>query len=250
MHNTLYVGLNKLIELPQRGYLYIGDEVPHVPQARLFDVTTHSFNPLKNIDYRKAREIADIFYTIAPHGENTLTVRNGKRALARLLMAKPKRLDVIRFNERDDGEKEAKAAVSDVLMSPLLSKVLCNAAPPAFSFNPRSTILARINRAELGDFDALVLGLFLMAHYKGQIVVEDGGFYLREQHISLIRERRLIAGVNVLAELSPKLRQAVLLMEDKEASGTTLDDAETLAQYARLAPGTTGFNDFVASAMA
>jgi hypothetical protein len=31
--------------------------------------------------------------------------------------------------------------------------------------------MARIDPAELGDFDSLVLGLLLMAQFKGQIVV-------------------------------------------------------------------------------
>ena len=53
---------------------------------------------------------------------------------------------------------------------------------------------------ELGDADCLVLGLFLMAYYPGQIVVPDFGFYGRECHISLIRKERLIAGVNFLGD--------------------------------------------------
>src|SRR3984885_6215180 len=118
--------------------------------------------------------------------------------------------------------------IDDLLMSPVRKRVLCN--PTNFSFNPRSVILAKLNRAELGDFDALVLGLFLMAHFKGQIVVPDFGFYGREAHISLIRENRLIARVNSLAELPPKLRQSVLL----EAAGATLANAfrtVSLAEY-------------------
>jgi hypothetical protein len=64
---------------------------------------------------------------------------------------------------------EALATVDDVLVSPVLRQVVCN--PTNLSFNPNSNILARINRAELGDFDDLVLGLLLMVHFKGQIVV-------------------------------------------------------------------------------
>jgi hypothetical protein len=41
---------------------------------------------------------------------------------------------------------------------------------------------------------------------------------------------RLVAGVNSLKELSPKLRQAVLWVKDKEASGATTEDAKTLAK--------------------
>src|SRR5207237_837427 len=68
--------------------------------------------------------------------------------------------------------------------------------PVKHRFNPKSMIVARINRAELGDFDALVLGLFLMSHFKGQLVVPDLGFYGRDAHVSLVRQNRLIAGVS------------------------------------------------------
>ena len=138
--------------------------------------------------------------------------------------------------------------MDDVLISPVLRRVLCN--PTNFSFNPNSKILARIDRAELGDFDALVLGLLLMAHFKGQLVVPDFGFYGRDCHVSLIREGRLNAGCNFLGELPVKLRQAALLMDEKLPARTTLQDAETLAEYAGLVPGTIGFTDFVQGATA
>lgn len=67
--------------------------------------------------------------------------------------------------------------------------------------------------------------------------------------MSYVREERLIAGVNFLGELPVKLRQAVLLMDEKKPSGATLEDAETLAQYSGLVPGTTGFTDFTQRAM-
>ena len=66
--------------------------------------------------------------------------------------------------------------------------------------------------------------------------------------MSLIREGRLVAGVNTLQELSPKLRQNVLLITDKVGAGTTYEDAE--ARYARLAPGTVAFSDYLSEAMA
>ena len=53
-----------------------------------------------------------------------------------------------------------KNMLNDILISPFLRRVLCN--PTYFSF----IILAKLDRA-LGDSDALVLRLLLMAHYKG-----------------------------------------------------------------------------------
>jgi hypothetical protein len=202
--NKLYVGFTKEVR-PSKTGLFIDDKVPKIPLAKVFDPKKHSFNPLAGIDYKKARQIADVLYTISPQGENTLTVRNGKRALLKALL-KAKRLDQVR------GDEEVQGMVDDILVSPVLRRVLCN--PTNFSFGS-DIILAKLNRAELGDFDALVLGLFLMAHFKGQVVVPDFGFYGREGHVSLIKENRLIAGVNSLGELPPKLRQNVLLIKTR-----------------------------------
>jgi hypothetical protein len=43
------------------------------PRSRLFDPMKHSFNPLEGIDYKRARELAELFYTISAQGDNTLT---------------------------------------------------------------------------------------------------------------------------------------------------------------------------------
>jgi hypothetical protein len=222
--NQLFVGLTKQVDPPTRG-LFIHDEVPDISRARIFDPTKHSFNPLKDIDYRKARALADVLYTAYPQGDNTLTVRNGKRALLKALLS-ANRLD------RIEGDPEVEGMIDDLLQSPVLKRVLCN--PTNFSFSPNSLILARLNRAELGDFDALILGLFLIGHFKGQLVIPDGGFYLRDTHLSLIREERLIAGVNFLSEFTPKLRNSVLLIDDKIADGALYDDAVELAKPERV----------------
>jgi hypothetical protein len=47
--------------------------------------------------------------------------------------------------------------------------------------------------------------------------------------------------VNFLGELPVKLRQAALLIDEKVPSGATLEDAEMIAQYEGLVPGTIGF---------
>jgi hypothetical protein len=240
--NKLYVGFTREVELPKGGFLFIDDEVRDIPNSRIFDPIKHCFNPLKNLEYKKARELAELLYTLSPQGENTLTVRNGKRALLKAL------LDADRLDEVK-GDEEVSGMVGDLLASPVLRRVFCE-TEPVFSFKPGSKIQARINRAELGEFDALVLGLFLIGHYKGQVVVLDFGFYGRDAQTSLIRENRLVAGVNFLGELSDKLKDNVLLIKDKEASGATAEDAETLATYARKERGTKGFSDYVSGAMA
>ena len=181
-------------------------------------------------------------YTVYPQGENTLTVRNGKRALLKDLLHS-KSLDKIK------GDEEVSGMIGDVLASPVLRGVFCDGR--RFTFNPKSANLARINRAELGRFDALVLGLLLIAQFKGQLVLPTFGFYGRDAHVNLIEEDGVIAGgVNTLGELSPLLRQNMLLVTEKVASGAIVEDAEELAKYERLARGTNGFMDFVAKAIA
>jgi hypothetical protein len=90
--NKLWVGFSKTVEPPKGGYLLIDDEVRDIPRSRVFDPMKHCFNPLKDIDYKRARELAELFYTISLQGDNTLTVRNGKRALLKALL-KADRLD-------------------------------------------------------------------------------------------------------------------------------------------------------------
>lgn len=222
----------RLLEITKLGFLLIDDGAiadAFVDRfnARVFDPTMHSFNPLKGMDYKRARDFAAILYTASAQGENTLTVRNGKRALTRILLANPTRLDRLRFDS-SDAEQEAKGMIDDLLLSPILKQVLCT---PDNQFSFKGSVVARINRAELGDFDAFILAALLMGQTKGQVIVPDFGSYGRELHTSLIRQNRLTAGVNYLAELTPKLQQALLTIKDKTAYRTTLEDARTLQPY-------------------
>ena len=254
--NKLFVGFSRNVELPRGGWLLIDDEIRDAPRARVFDPDEDCFNPMQGMDYRKARELSELLYAIYPQGDGTLTVRNGKRALLKGLL-KAKRLDEVEGDsevkakrlDEVEGDSEVEDMIGDLLMSPILRRVLCNPTD-IISLKPNATIMARLNRAELGDFDALVLGFFLMAQFKGQVVVPDFGFYGRNPHASLIRENRLIAGVNYLGELPDNLRSAALLIEDKEASRATPEDADILARLEGKQRGTNGYNDFVKDAMA
>jgi hypothetical protein len=96
--NQPYVGFTKKVERAKGWWLSIDDEVIEHPKGRVFDPMKHCFNPLKDLDYKRARELAKLFYTISPQGENTLTVRNGKRALLKALM-KADRLSCLLFSK-------------------------------------------------------------------------------------------------------------------------------------------------------
>ena len=138
------------------------------------------------MQYREAREFAAALFP----DKDLMTYRNGRRALTRLVM-KADSLTTIKYGRNDDDE-EAKGVVEDILLSPLLRKMLSKPMPRWFLSG--GSIIARLDRKELGDDDAKVIANILIAKFKGQIVVPDFGFYARERHAALIREERLIAG--------------------------------------------------------
>lgn len=256
--NILSVGFDKspLLEHLPRRFLLIDDgliiDQLNLPRAKVFDVLKDSFDPLRKIDHLKARELSDIFYAADPGGENTLTVRNGKRALTKLLLEYD-RLDQLSGNLNDPATAEALGVIDNVLLSPAVRRVLTG--PDDFRFTVRNegkragaTIVARIDRAQLGDFDAFLLGNLLIAQYPGIVVVPDFGFYGVPAHSRLIRQGRLVAGLNFLDEV-PRLRNQLLTIPNKIGRHTTPDDAEMLAVYAGLQRGTDGFSTFVQRAI-
>jgi hypothetical protein len=258
MNNSLLIGTadktQPLLDITRPGFLLIDDGpiadafLEHF-RAREFDPHRDSFNPLRGMDYRRARDFAATVYTASPEGKDTLTARNGRRALTRLILEAP-RLDQLPRAESDPGTAEALATVDDLLLSPVLRGALCGTR----GFRLSGSVVARINRAELGDFDAFVLASLLIGQSKGQVIVPDFGFYGRLHHAGLIRQGRLTAGLNYLSELEPKLRQAVLLMENKQGQGCSFDDAVVLASYAHLVPDHTRddnpYNRFIRACMA
>jgi hypothetical protein len=263
--NHLLIGTadktERLLSITKPRFLLIDDGpiadafLAHFPKARLFDPAHHSFDPLKGMDYKRARDFADTLYSASPGGENTLTVRNGRRALVRLLVARPRRLTDLPspVDTKDDVEKEALAMVEDLLLSPILRQVLC-APKPNFRIGEGTTV-AKLDRAQLGDFDAFVLASLLIGQHEGQIVVPDFGFYGRPLHMSLIRQRRLTAGVNALSELkkSDGLSEALLTFPNKYGQACTYKDAVELANAKGLVPDLTrvdnDYNNFIRAAV-
>lgn len=253
--NKIYIGTKTVIERPTKGgYFSIHDKLPKVRGAQIFDPLKHSFNVLHDMDYRRSCDLIDIIDALFSRGESTLTKDTGLDYIADRLDEKPRTLrDLIPEPDKQSttGHIWAYGKIRRLLRSPVLSRALCGSG--ALSVKPGGVMLARLDRAEIGEWDALALGLFLMAQFKGQLVVEDLGFYGRNHHTSLVREGRLIGGVNSLSELkrkAPELHDRLLLVE-KVASGTTYDDAQTLAQYdCGFAPHTEGYDTFIRAAMA
>ncbi|HLH93557.1 MAG TPA: hypothetical protein VKW08_00420 [Xanthobacteraceae bacterium] len=264
----LYLGLlsEEKIELPKGGCLFIGDQLPEVPEwrhPRIFDINKNHINPLRGMNDRKAMRIARALYQVeADAGKETLTVRNGRRALAKYLKKDFKtfaKLESHLWAKATDEDKkfsptdaEVLGMVSDVLYWDSLKRIFSD--KPDFTFNKNSTNLVRLDRSEMDDNEALTLAFLIMLQFKGTVVIPDFGFYGREFLIPLIKENRLVAGVKTLEELSPRLRQAVLLIKEKVPCQTTYEDAVTLARYARLKPDPTRqdnpYTAFIEAAMA
>lgn len=233
--NHLLIGTGdkteRLLELAGDHFLLIddgpiADAFLAQTHAKLFDIASHSFNPLHHADYKRVRDIVQALYTASPEGKDTLTVRNGKRALAQLLLT-AQRFDKLQTNAGGAGDLEAKATVDDMLFSPVLRRVLCN--PTNFSF--KGKVVAKLDRAEIGDFDAFLLAALLIGQCNGQLIVPDFGFYGRDFYTFLIRQNRLVCGVNFLSEASPALQQILLGIKGKTVYRTTREDAERLTFY-------------------
>jgi hypothetical protein len=207
------------------------------------DFSKHHLNPLQDMDYKSARDFLAVLDAVFPEGANTLTRKNSNFVVLQSLLERGGRLDTLLHPSDDPAEKDAYQKIQTLLFSPVLKKFLCR--PTNFSLD--GIVLARINRQELGDFDAFVLGSLLMLKYKKQVVVTDFGFYGRPHHVSLIP--RLIAGVRSLEELPPALRREVVLMPEKLGKQCTYEDALTLANYKGLIPGTVEHTDFVGQAL-
>jgi hypothetical protein len=232
------------------GFLFLADrDLPHIPRARVYDPRVSSFNPLKNIDATRARELAVVLYSAYPQGESTLTVRNGAIDLA------PALLEAGRFDKLQSDSEEVMRLKDDILFSPTIRHALCEPMRP-FSFDTNSVVIADLRRSVLGDYDARIIGLLLMSFYQGQLIVPNLGFFGRDIHTRLIAEERLIAGVRKLNDLkrkAPELREEVLTIECRIPRGAIYPDAKELALLEGLRPdplrADNSYNKYIEAAM-
>lgn len=239
----LIVGTDKTDLLPSSPFLLIHDgefdvSIPH----RTFDYQKHTFNPLKGMNYLNARTFLNVLNGVFPEGETTLTKRYSDYVVLQALLLKPKRLATLIEDTKET--QDAYQKIQTLLLSPVLNRVLTN--PTNFSF--KGTIVAKLDRAELGDFDAYVLANLLISQYKGRVVLPDFGFYQCPFHRQLLRQGRLHVGINAFDEV-PEWKSQLLLIDEKSGHHCTAEDAATLAEYSGLSPGTNAFNDFIEQAI-
>lgn len=236
-HLHLGLGAHDFLQYATAPFLLIdGGEIAEefataFPAARIFEPSRHSFDPLHNIDHKKARDITSALFSYQEHGKTTLTKGEGARALAPLLLELSSLERVPEPKKDDRGMIEAIATVNDLLFSPVLRKVFCT--KPDFFPHKKRSIIARINRAELGDFDAFFLATFLTLQFQGQVIVPDFGFYGRDFYTALIQQNRLVAGLRYLGEVPTPLQRVLLTIpvEQWHLDQLTREDAEKLISY-------------------
>lgn len=264
--NLVSIGTSPL-DLPEGGFLYLNDEVPQIPRARYFDYRKHSINllnlnELSELDrYRKICDIVDAFDALFVVTGGTLTESTGLEYLAERLDQAGDITAMVDLIPKPDskspsGHHWAHGKVQRLMRSPVLRKMLTG--KPNFVLDPTKRTFARLNRAELGDFDARAIAYFLIALFPGTVIIPDFGFYGRDLHTALIRENRITAGVRSLKRIErncPDLHDELLLIENKVIKGALYPDAVTLADYdetasgARLKEDTIGYDDFIRDAM-
>ena len=113
--NLLIVGTKKtILEHLPNSFLLIDDgsiidafQIPKHRKITVFDYQKHSFNPLKKIDYKRAREFLDVLDAVFPEGENTLTKKTSNFILLNALLSKPKRLDHLIYPSSDSAQTDA-----------------------------------------------------------------------------------------------------------------------------------------------
>ncbi len=220
--------------------------VPKKGKVTKFAVEDHSIDPLNRIDFQRAMNFVAIMDAIFPEGQNTLTKKNSNFILLTALLSKPRSLEtLVQPDPRNPAAQDAYQKIQTLLLSPVLRSVLTGTT----NFPLSGTILARFDRAILGDFVSFALASFLVSQYKGQVIISDFGFYGRTFHLPLIRQNRLTARVRYLDEV-PGLRDDLLTIPHRTFSGTSFKDAETLAQFAGLVPKTNAYNAFIEQALA
>lgn len=248
--NTLIVGAHtqKILEHLPGTFLLIDDgplidQITTPPRRAVtrFDYKNHSFDPLKDMSFKKALDFIDILNAIFPEGGSTLTRRASNFALLQKLLSKKTKLENL-ISKKDN--EDAYEKIQTLLLSPILNGVINN--PTNLSF--AGILLAKLDRAVLGNMVCYVLANFLISQYEGPVVIPDFGFYAHKGHSDLLRQGRLTIGIRSFAEL-PDFKVELLSIENKMPSRCVAEDAEILAQYKGLMPGVVNHSTFITEAI-
>jgi hypothetical protein len=119
-----------------------------------------------------------------------------------------------------------------LLMSPTIRNIV---GQPKSSIEG-DILIANLDRAKLGDLTAKLLGGLLIARSTGHIYIHNFGFFASgsDALVALFPQERLTISLRFLEELTPKVRQEVLSIEDLYVFKTNKKDADELAFHVGL----------------
>jgi hypothetical protein len=133
--------------------------------------------------------------------------------------------------------KQSQAAVAPLLnkigtllMSPTIRNIL-GQKRSTFSLTKRNIVIANLDRADIGDLTARLLGGLLIARSSGRVYINDFPFFASDHFASLFPQERFSISLSFLDQLTPPLQQALLSIEDKIVLKTSPSDAERLMFY-------------------
>ena len=120
--------------------------------------------------------------------------------------------------------------VGTLLMSPAIRNIV-GQPHSTFSLTKKYIVIANLDRNEIGDLTARLLGGLLIARSSGHVYINDFPFFASEHFASLFPQERFSVSLSFLDEVPPKLQQSLLSIEDKVALQTSPSDAERLMFY-------------------
>jgi hypothetical protein len=138
------------------------------------------------------------------------------------------------INSWDHKQRQAALAplqnkLGTLLMSPMIRNIV-GQEHTLFS-DKAKIIIANLDRTRLGDITARLLGGLLITRSTGHVIVNDYGFFSAPLPLP---QGRFTVAVNFLDELSPKLRNDVLGIEQKFVFKTHKKDADELSFHVGL----------------
>jgi hypothetical protein len=120
--------------------------------------------------------------------------------------------------------------IGTLLMSPTIRNIV-GQPRSTFSLSGRNIVIANLDRSEVGDLTARLLGGLLIARSVGHVYINDFPFFASDHFATLLPQERFSISLSFLDEVAPKLQQSLLSIEDKVALKTSPKDAERLMFY-------------------
>jgi hypothetical protein len=99
--------------------------------------------------------------------------------------------------------------IGTLLMSPAIRNIV-GQRHSTFSLARKNIVIANLDRSQIGDLTARLLGGLLIARSAGPVYINDFPFFASEHFTSLFPQERFSVSLSFLDEVSPKLQQALL----------------------------------------